>query len=677
MSHSSRSDCPMQLLYDSAGPSHGGPKVLFRTLTESQMLTPAGLPPSHVAAAAESDPELMAMPATCSPFQRKSSFLFLLDSAMRFSLPVAPPGSYGIHSQSHATQIALESDELKLLSITALLTVLTSIKRVRGLQAFSVDEECLVFGPVYSHETLAWIDAQLDTWTKCFRSSEQLCYRRHQKGKAIAKQRLALWIVDAICLAYQFQDEPCPLGVRAYSTRGVSSSWYLAHGASLADICRAAGWVTPNTSQGSTTFAYSQFLGVCWAIDCLRENIKYANTELAEKASYPDGESLKVSCMTGYTGLYKLKCEKGEWKNIIERQCAKRKCSHPGDTPNGDFTLTEGTEFVFGATVVYTCKKGYEMASRINQRTCRAQGWDNAVPVCEVVKCPAVRTDGDVTASGNTEEGNYGDVINFECVSSDKMITGSSEIHCEETGKWSGVVPKCKDITCTAPDIPNGQVVEQMSEYKKDAILKYKCNQGFRPKEGIPRCAKFGWTLKPECDVTCELKSTTFGVKNINPKGKTIFRPGESVAITCSEKYWIFFTKETTKSFTCKDNGEWDYEPVCAESKCEFPRDQHVYGLYWKDLYLGEKQWYRCEFGYSETAEEATCTRDGWKPKPLCAKIMCDPPKISNADVEKSKKSSYEINSSLQYKCRSGFEPEEDVQITCGSQGQWMHKPKN
>ncbi len=45
----------------------------------------------------------------------------------------------------------LDSVELKFLSLkTALLTALTSIKRVGDLQAFSVSEECLVFGPVYS-----------------------------------------------------------------------------------------------------------------------------------------------------------------------------------------------------------------------------------------------------------------------------------------------------------------------------------------------------------------------------------------------------------------------------------------------------------------------------------------------------------------------------------------------
>ncbi len=183
----------------------------------------------------------------------------------------------------------LDSVELKYLSAkTALLTALTSIKRVGDLQAFSVSEECLVFGPDYSHVVLrprpgyvpkvpttpfrdqvvnlqALPSEEADPAlallcpvralriyvdrTRSFRSSEQLfvCYGGQQKGKAVSKQRLAHWIVDAIALAYQSQGEPCPMGVRAHSTRSVASSYALAHGASLADICRAAGWATPNT----------------------------------------------------------------------------------------------------------------------------------------------------------------------------------------------------------------------------------------------------------------------------------------------------------------------------------------------------------------------------------------------------------------------------------------------
>ncbi len=185
----------------------------------------------------------------------------------------------------------LDSVELKYLSAkTALLTALTSIKRVRDLQAFSVSEECLVFGLDYSHVVLrprpgyvpkvpttpfhdqvvnlqALPSEEADPAlallcpvralriyvdrNRSFRSYEQLlvCYGGQQKGKAVSKQRLAHWIVD------QSQGEPCPMGVRAHSTRSVASSYALAHGASLADICRAAGWATLNT--------FARFYSLC------------------------------------------------------------------------------------------------------------------------------------------------------------------------------------------------------------------------------------------------------------------------------------------------------------------------------------------------------------------------------------------------------------------------------
>ncbi|KAL0185479.1 hypothetical protein M9458_021176, partial [Cirrhinus mrigala] len=183
----------------------------------------------------------------------------------------------------------LASVELKFLSLkTALLTALASIKRVGDLQAFSVNEACLEFGPADSHVVLRpWpgyvpkvpttpfrdqvvnlqalppeeadpalallcpvraLRLYVDR-TRRFRRSEQLFvyFGGQQKGNAVSKQRLAHWVVDAISLAYESQGEPCPLGVRAHSTRSVASSYALVHGASLADICRAAGWATPNT----------------------------------------------------------------------------------------------------------------------------------------------------------------------------------------------------------------------------------------------------------------------------------------------------------------------------------------------------------------------------------------------------------------------------------------------
>ncbi len=181
----------------------------------------------------------------------------------------------------------LQSAEVKIMPLkTVLLTALASIKRVEDLQAFSVDKSCLEFGSANSHVVLrpgyvpkvpttpfrdhvvslqALPSEEADPAlaflcpvralrlyvdrTQSFKTSDQffVCYGGQQKGKAVSKQRLAHWIVDAIVLAYQSQDVPCLFRLLAHSTRGVSSSWALAQGASLTDICRAAGWATPNT----------------------------------------------------------------------------------------------------------------------------------------------------------------------------------------------------------------------------------------------------------------------------------------------------------------------------------------------------------------------------------------------------------------------------------------------
>ncbi len=209
--------------------------------------------------------------------------------------PPRPPSipSWDLALVLRALQIApfepLQSADLRILSMkTLLLVALASIKRVGDLQAFSVDESCLEFGPGDGHVVLSprpgyvpkvpttpfrdqvvslqalpleEADPALALLcpvralrlytdrTQSLRTSDQLfvCYGGQQKGKAVSKQRMAHWILDAIALAYQAQGVPCPLRLRAHSTRGVASSWALARGASLTDICRAAGWATPNT----------------------------------------------------------------------------------------------------------------------------------------------------------------------------------------------------------------------------------------------------------------------------------------------------------------------------------------------------------------------------------------------------------------------------------------------
>ncbi len=165
----------------------------------------------------------------------------------------------------------LTSVGLKELSLkTTLLLALASAKRIGDLHAFSVDSDCICFGPgdcsvtlrprmgyvpkslstpfkmqtvslsALSSESTASREADAQTSvcpvralriyidrSASFRQSDQLfvCYGGCARGRAISKQRLSHWIIDAITAAYTSQGLECPLHIRGHSTRAIASSW--------------------------------------------------------------------------------------------------------------------------------------------------------------------------------------------------------------------------------------------------------------------------------------------------------------------------------------------------------------------------------------------------------------------------------------------------------------------
>ncbi|KAK3561779.1 hypothetical protein QTP86_014203, partial [Hemibagrus guttatus] len=295
--------------------------------------------------------------------------------------------------------------------------------------------------------------------------------------------------------------------------------------------------------------------------DCHTENITYENVQKSDlDESYTNGQTVKVKCATGYVGLLKLECQNGIWEKISGRDCKKRPCGHPGDTPNGQFKLIRDTEFVFGATVEYTCRTGYIMASRINYRNCRSQGWDNDVPVCEVVKCPIISNLGEVMATGNLEEASYGDVIHFECVSN-KKVDGPENIHCTDNGQWSDTIPKCKEIQCLSPEIEHGDTRPNIM-YKEDNILQYTCDKGYKHRPGTSKCTRNGWTVQPFCE---EIQCLSPEIEHGYTRPNIMYKEDNILQYTCDKGY-----KHGPRISKCTENG-WTVQPFCEENTCRKP----------------------------------------------------------------------------------------------------------
>ncbi|XP_070410414.1 complement factor H-like isoform X2 [Nothobranchius furzeri] len=286
------------------------------------------------------------------------------------------------------------------------------------------------------------------------------------------------------------------------------------------------------------------------------------------------------------------------------------------------------------------------------------------------IRCPSIPLPDGMQVVGDLDKATFGNAVQFSCRSSNLFLEGSRVLHCNPNGEWQGTVPKCKEIKCNAPVIENGRVEGNRQEYKKDEWLTFSCNHGFKKVDNRqPKCQKLGqrgiaeWAPTPACkEITCELSQppppgTAYSTQN------SVVSHRQTVRVTCGERYWIINTNTTEAVVTCKVDGEWDTWPVCKEVTCSrnLPEDNLSWGTT-RDTQgrnrLGDTVSYSCAWSYERTdgAQHATCTRDGWTPKPLCRATSppCPHPDFENAVITYGVKDSYNRNDQVQYRCQTG-----------------------
>ncbi|NP_001007419.1 complement factor H like 2 precursor [Danio rerio] len=404
--------------------------------------------------------------------------------------------------------------------------------------------------------------------------------------------------------------------------------------------------------------------------DCLGTDINYENVEPVLEWSYPDGITVRVTCQTGYTGMYRLRCEDGKWSENIARPCAKKRCSHPGEAANADFKLLDGTEYVFGTTVVYTCKKGYKMKSRINHRTCRSQGWDNAIPVCEAVTCELtlnyeVKR---VVPEGKTI---FRAGERLTITRTEKTWFRSKEtiktFACQDDGTWDSN-PGCEGM-CARPDIPNAKIIGVLRQsYSTNSTIRYKCNPGFEPEETVQITCdhQAQWTGLQQCTAKQEVCPDVH-VKNgfSQPLNKTV------IFYACNKGYKPF-NGEWWSSVTCV-KGSWSDVPLCIrKEECgAFPSVQNG-KLKLKDQETAEID---CDPGFISSTPSIKCNNGTWE-TPTCNEgVRCGiPPYVDNSVIISKPEVVYIHGSSVTYTCRSPFVMIGKSTVFC-SNGKWEETP--
>ncbi|XP_047666396.1 complement factor H-like isoform X4 [Tachysurus fulvidraco] len=416
------------------------------------------------------------------------------------------------------------------------------------------------------------------------------------------------------------------------------------------------------------TAFWLSFLSLAKNQECFKEKIDYENVQISDLLeSYENGQTVKVKCATGYVGLLRIECKNGKWIKIAGRDCKKRACGHPGDTPNGFFQLTKETEFVFGATVEYSCRTGYTMASRISYRNCRTNGWDNDVPVCEVMKCPILSDFGDVIASGNTEEASYGDVIYFECALN-KMLAGPENIHCTENGEWSNTIPKCKEIECLSPEIPHG-ISNRDKVYKENNVLQYTCTQGYKA-NNPSKCTRNGWTVQPGCEeISCEYPDDQ-QLSFPEPFNRGVYKFDQILKYDCKEGY-----HKTADNAKCTENG-WDPKRLCIETTCRKPEVPHGRASTYTDSFkYNDYLQIRCDNGYEPKHFFVKCSKNGlWDGMKDCKleKRACAETSVQNGIIQE-----IDTGRKYSYSCDKGYKAFDEKwwDVVSCTEDQWSYAP--
>jgi len=239
-------------------------------------------------------------------------------------------------------------------------------------------------------------------------------------------------------------------------------------------------------------------------------------------SSYPIGTLLPYECNAGYERIGSdnlarcvLDGEEGKWHLGIN--CWPVSCGDPGEIENG---VRTGENWTHPNAVQYTCNKGYVISTNITPyvRHCQAsRRWSGMLPSCLVVNCSAP----DSLSHGSVmyHDVTYGSKVIYDCGLTRK-IQGNSERECLQNGDWSGSTPSCVEIECDVPPLiySNGEV-EMLQGIRPGDKLKYKCNDGTVT---LAACLPEGsWFPPPPTCLTGETSTARHTITRATPPSTT------------------------------------------------------------------------------------------------------------------------------------------------------------
>ena len=276
-----------------------------------------------------------------------------------------------------------------------------------------------------------------------------------------------------------------------------------------------------------------------------------------------------------------------------------------------------------------------------------------------------------------------GDMVAVRC--NDTYAPVNPTANCTHYRTWNPY-PSCTYITCTVPNVENGQFYFNDQPIIADILLasgseiQLSCFVGYTPvrDNASLTCQNTGeWSdQNPKCTrITCNdlpLNFTNgeydFGIHS------QLFNFNYTISPICHKGFYL--QNGTARQCTEMDSWSGD-EPVCSPITCSLPSDfTHV-------IYNGSQTVYSyksvllpsCETGYyiANNVTERVCDQqDVWSgDNPICEMVQCSRPSLVNGVIA-SNLTSFNYSEEIKIECNKGYEIlKGSTKRTCQYDGTW------
>ncbi|XP_053403047.1 uncharacterized protein LOC128546143 [Mercenaria mercenaria] len=275
------------------------------------------------------------------------------------------------------------------------------------------------------------------------------------------------------------------------------------------------------------------------------------------------GDIINITCSIGFEleGDGFVICNaSGDWETYTS--CKPKACPEFAVPQNAEFERKDGSLFVFGDSVIFSCEEGYNLTGN-QQANCTADGEWTDIPSCRIVSCKPFQVPQNASVGQQNLTGyTYGDALNITCDEGHFSRDGLQAL-CGSDGEWKNI-PVCVPVNCSELTVPNNANIgnQTIGGYKFGDVVQVSCHDGFSL-SGVSKveCLANGtWGEFPSCEIIdCGPYEPRGETYTIESNSTTTYNT--SLSVTCVAG--LELTDDSMKTVSCEADGQWHGHIEC------------------------------------------------------------------------------------------------------------------